>query len=429
MMTYEECVGFYESRTRFGIRPGLERINALLHALGDPHKGLKAIHVAGTNGKGTVCLFLQNILTRAGYKTGLFISPYISDFRERIQTDGVMISKSDLISVTRRVKDALESLPCDVDVTEFEAITAAAFLYYKEIGCDIAVLETGLGGRFDATNVIEDPLVCVITSVSFDHMGVLGHSLTQIAGEKCGIIKPGCKVVSSPAQFPEVIDVIKAVCLEREAELCVPDEPAVVSGDIAGSVMEYRGVRFRVPFPGAHQARNAVTAIEAIRAIGKLGYPVGDEALTAGIAGAENPARTEIISRSPLVILDGSHNTGSVEALRALVREYLKDKDITAVVSMMADKQVEDCLEKILPLCGRAVCTKASNPRAEEAEGLAAIARRYCTDVSVEPDPFEACLKGIAAAGEDGVALIFGSLYFAGDVRDRLIARFNKADS
>ena len=201
---------YYHSLLTFGIMPGLERIKLLLERLGSPEKGLRCIHVAGTNGKGTVCSFLASILKESGYKTGLYTSPYIVDFRERIRVNGEMISEEDLNTITETVKNAIEELRReDVIITEFEAVTAAAFLYYKTVGCDFVVLETGLGGRFDATNVIERPLVSVIVSISLDHVNILGNTISDIAYEKCGIIKNDCRVVTNNAQHGDALRMIK----------------------------------------------------------------------------------------------------------------------------------------------------------------------------------------------------------------------------
>ena len=215
---------YYHSLLTFGIMPGLDRIKILLERLGNPEKSLRCIHVAGTNGKGTVCSFLASVLKQSGYKTGLYTSPYIVNFRERIRIDGEMISETDLEEVTDIVRNQIEKLRSeDITITEFEAVTAAAFLYYKNQGCDFVVLETGLGGRFDATNVIERPLASVITSISLDHVNILGNTISEIAYEKCGIIKNGCPVVTNSAQPSDALKMIKEQSEMRNSSLSVAD--------------------------------------------------------------------------------------------------------------------------------------------------------------------------------------------------------------
>ena len=222
--TADEAVNYYHSLEKFGIMPGLERITLLCERLGSPHKRLKFIHTAGTNGKGSTCTALASVLHKAGYKTGLYTSPYVIDFRERIQLDMRMISPEELISCTQRVKTAIEQLNDEgVKITEFEAVTAAAFLFYYEKSCDFVVLETGLGGRFDATNIIESPLCSIITSVSMDHTGVLGDTLSEIAFEKSGIIKKGCPVITGTEQPADVLEVISSQAEKMNSPVILRD--------------------------------------------------------------------------------------------------------------------------------------------------------------------------------------------------------------
>ena len=343
---------YYHSLLTFGIMPGLDRIKILLERLGSPDKDLRCIHVAGTNGKGTVCSFLASVLKEAGYKTGLYTSPYIVDFRERIRVDGEMISEKDLEEVTETVKAEIEKLRSeDIIITEFEAVTAAAFLYYKNVGCDFVVLETGLGGRFDATNVIESPLASVIVSISLDHVNILGNTISEIAFEKCGIIKNGCPVVTNSAQQTDALSVIKEQSEIKNSKLIVADVNAikVIDETIKGSEIAYQGRNVFVPFPGNHQRENCITAITVIDLLKEQGIIISEKAIADGIRKTRNPARCEVVSEKPLVILDGCHNEDSAKALCSVMEKHLKDKKITAIMGMMADKDIDKVLSMMMP--------------------------------------------------------------------------------
>ena len=238
-MNYTGSVEYIHSLLRFGIKPGLERISELLSLLGNPQEKVKAIHIAGTNGKGSTSTMTANILKNAGYRTGLFTSPYVINFRERIRINGEMIPEDALAETVSRVKEKIDILnEQGTEITEFEAITAAAYLYFAEEGCDFAVMETGLGGRFDATNVITKPAICIITSISFDHTDILGDSLEKIAFEKCGIIKRNCPVVTSENQSSEAMQVIKKTCEEKSSPLFITDpQKATVISDTLGKTV------------------------------------------------------------------------------------------------------------------------------------------------------------------------------------------------
>ena len=428
-MDLEEAVGFYHSLERFGIQPGLERIGALCKRLGNPQDRFRCVHAAGTNGKGSTCTEIASILTHAGYRTGLYTSPYVLDFRERIRLNGEMIPPEDLIRITETVKAATEELASvQVYVTEFEAVTAAAFLYYAEQGCDIAVLETGLGGRFDATNIVSDPLCCVITSVSYDHIRILGNTLEEIAAEKCGIIKPGCAVVTGSGQEPCVLDVIRQTAAERHAELIVtgPDRFQVRSGSIAGTDVICGKTQLHIPLAGNHQLENAALALAAIEVLRRKGCRITDDALVEGFAETRIPARTEIISRSPLVILDGSHNDGSTAALAETLRGYLPGKRILAVMGMMADKDCGKALANLAPCFSGVIAVTPSNPRSMPAEEFCALARQYGLNAAAAASPAAGVDLAFERIKDYDALVICGSLYLAADVREQLLSYGSK---
>ncbi len=423
-MTLDEAVDYYHSLLKFGIKPGLERIGILCERLGSPHKKLEIIHIAGTNGKGSTCTALASVLCKAGYRTGLYTSPYVTDFRERIQLNSEMISPDDLIKYTLRVRSAVEELSAEGTViTEFEAVTAAAFLYYAEKGCDYVVLETGLGGRFDATNIIPAPVCSIITSVSFDHTGVLGNTIAEIAFEKSGIIKKGCPVITSVLQPDEVKAVISRQAEERSSELILrdPDELfEVVSEDITGTTVKSLCGITKIPFTGLHQLDNMALVTGAVGVLRRKGCLISDAAVLEGIASARIPARTEIISTQPLVILDGSHNDGSTAALGDVLRKHLGGKRILAVMGMMADKDCRKALSNVVPCFSEVITVTPSNPRSMPSAELARLVESFSVKSTAIDSPVEGIKAAMEKIGEYDALTVCGSLYLAGDVRDSL---------
>ncbi len=424
-MTLTEAINYYHSLEKFGIMPGLERISLLSERLGSPHIKLKFIHVAGTNGKGSTCTALASVLHEAGYKTGLYTSPYVIDFRERIQLGMKMIAPEDLISCTEKVKSAIEELSSEgVKITEFEAVTAAAFLYYAEKKCDFVVLETGLGGRFDATNIIEAPLCSIITSVSLDHIGVLGDTLGKIAYEKCGIIKNGCPVITGTEQRGEALEVIKAVSEKMNSSLMLRNSRElfeIENESITGTAVKSREGSFQIPFSGKHQLDNMALVTGAVEILRGNGVKISPDAVINGIENARIPARTEVISRKPLVILDGSHNDGSTAALGYLVRNHLKNKKILAVMGMMADKDVRKSLGNLVPEFSYVIAVEPSNPRSMNCEELKGIVGEFGVKCNAYKDPSEGIERAFSVLSQFDALIVCGSLYLAGDVREKLL--------
>lgn len=421
MNTVKEALEFYHSLGRFGVNPGLERITALCEILGNPQDKLRYVHVAGTNGKGSTCTFISSVLSCAGYKTGLYTSPYVIDFRERMQIDSRMIGEEELISVTSAVQDAVLSLnEKEIFPTEFEAVTAAAFLWFYEQKCDIVVLETGLGGRYDATNLIHAPEVSVITSISLDHTKVLGDTVSAIAGEKSGIIKPGCPVVTTSEQPPEALIVIETAAKEAGAEL-FPVEKDVffetLSAGMEGTRVKHGDAVFRIPFAGEHQVQNASLAVKALELLKEKGFHVTRENLQDGIQRAFIPARTEVLCTDPLIVLDGSHNPGGAATLAALLKKYLPGKKLLGVMGMMGDKDVASVLSLLLGYFSEIYTVTPSNGRAMNAEDFAGFIR----NAGKSATPFlsvSSCIDSALRAMKNFDALVVcGSLYLASDVR------------
>lgn len=424
-MTYDEAINYIHSLNQFGIKPGLERITALLDKLGNPQKDISVIHIAGTNGKGSTSTALSNIMIESGKKTGLFISPYVIDFRERIQINGEYISKEDLVRLTQRVAELVPLAEKEVGdkITEFEFITALMFDYFKEQNCDIAVLEVGLGGRLDSTNVVEKPLISVITRIDLDHIAILGDTLEKIAYEKSGIIKNGCPVITSSAQSGEALNVIKNVAEQNNSHFILADLSEATNINLApyGSTFNLGDTEIAVSLPGKHQIENMTTVVKAAEYLG-----IEKEYIIKGIAKTKFPARLEVISKTPLVILDGAHNANGADVLADYLDEH-KIKPIT-IFGVMKDKDCTAVIEKIATRSSAVYTLKVlGNPRAESAETLAQIAGKYC----IESKPMEDYEQALKAAGKKSEELnlpilICGSLYLASDIRQSAINNLKK---
>lgn len=403
-MNYHETLEFIHSLGNFSHKAGLERITEVLRKLGNPQKNLKAIHVAGTNGKGSVSAMLSRVLSLAGYKTGLFISPFIIDFRERIQINGEYISEEELCAYAKRVLEA------GVALTEFEFITAIAFLYFEEKSVDFLVCETGLGGRLDATNTLCQKIACVITKIGMDHTLILGDTLSTIAREKCGIIK-NCVTVTDPCQEAEAMKVIKSAA----KELIIPNTDAleIVKSDDFSNTFIYKGEKYDLSLCGNFQVQNALVVLETLDATG-LDIPYN--IIYEGLKTTSFPARMEMLSREPVIILDGAHNPDGAAVLAKELQKY--SGKVTAVIGMMRDKDCREVLQKTLIHCKKAFSVEVENmPRSLSASELCLVASEFteCTPM----ESYEAALAA-AKAVADGPIFIFGSLYLAAGIRKKL---------
>lgn len=418
-MNYQESLNYINSLLVFGSKLGLERITALLNRLGNPQDNLNVIHVAGTNGKGSVTTMCSNALIDAGYRVGTYISPYVNDFRERIQLNGEMIEKEKLAGVVSRVKEVLNG----EEITEFEFITACAFLYFFEEKCDYVCLEVGLGGRYDATNVIKKPLVSVITAIDLDHTAILGDSVEKIAQEKCGIIKKDCPVVCYPKQPSGVLGTVIENAALNSSALHIPAPPhhSEIFEDTAYSTkFQFSGHSFNLSMHGTHQLLNAITAAQALMAIDKSGEKIPRSAIESGISRAVLPARIQTVNENPLVVIDGSHNPSGVEMLADVVKQIKADKKIL-VMGMLKDKDVKTAVSQIAPLCDVAVATEPKNERKMSAEELSQILGDY-TKVFTEQVISNAAKKAVSLADKGDAIIVCGSLYMAGEMKDEIKA-------
>lgn len=415
-MTYEQALDYIHAIHWQGHKPGLERTQTLLEALGRPQDKLRFVHIAGTNGKGSTAAMLDSCLRQAGYKTGLFTSPFINRFNERIQIDGQPIPDQDLVRLVERVQpvaQAMTDLP-----TEFELITALGMLYFAQQHCDIVVLEVGLGGALDSTNVIAAPECAVITALGMDHVKELGPTLADIAAAKAGIIKPGCPVVSYGGE-PEADKVIADVARARHAPLSVVDFGRLhrTSSSLDGLVFDFDGMEgLTLPLLASYQPRNAAVAITALRVLRNRGWNIPDEAIRQGLAQVSWPGRFELLRRDPPFLLDGSHNAHGMRATVASLRERFPGEKFVFLISIMADKDSDDMLKLLLPLAKCFVTVTAPSPRAIPAADLAAQITAL-GGVAEAADTIPAGVHRADALADGGPVAALGTLYFSGPVR------------
>ncbi len=423
-MNYQQSLNYIHSLNRFGINPGLERIEALCAAVGNPQDKLKFVHIAGTNGKGSTSTMVAGALKSSGKKTGLFTSPFVTDFRERICIDGEMVDKELFAQVVTELEPIVSALADkNMQPTEFEVITAAAFLIFERSGCEVCVLEVGLGGRLDSTNVISTPLVSVIASISLDHTAILGDTVELIAAEKCGIIKEGGKTVCYPVQPESVENIIRETCIEKNNTFVKPDTEMIngIVNGIDGVSFTYRGADYKLSMSGEYQVYNAVTAVETCLLLG-----LDAVSIKRGIESARVAARMEVISASPLVLLDGGHNDDGGKAVATSISTLLPGKRIAAVIGMMADKNVDAYLSCVAPLCSKiTACSVADNPRSMSARELCRLASAYCDNCSAVECASDAVNLALSEIDDYDCLLVCGSLYLAGEVRMKLINYFS----
>lgn len=413
-MTYEQALEYIHSRPRLPSAGSLERIAGLLDLTGHPEKSLNFVHVTGTNGKGSASTMLAKALTLDGRRTGLFISPYILEFRERIQIDSEMIPKEELTALVEELVPALERLDGESrPVSEFELDTVLALLWFRRQRCSIVVLEVGIGGAHDATNCIGTPLLSVIMGIGLDHQKILGNTVAEIAAEKAGIIK-GNPTVSYPFQPPEALAELMERCALTGSTLYQPAASAAVIGreTLFGTDFSYSGREWHLSLPGRYQVYNALTAIEGARILG-----LREETVAEALSSVSFPVRMELLREEPPLILDGAHNAHGMAALTDSLTRLWNGK-VTAVVGMLADKDMGDALKLLAPICSRIFTVPVEdNPRTASPETVAQLCRPYCADVRV----FTNWRDGLRTAmAGDGLCIVCGSLYLASDVRKLL---------
>ena len=404
-----------------GSVPGLERIDALLGKLGHPERGVKYIHVTGTNGKGSTCAMLASVLHAAGYTTGLYTSPYIFRFNERMQVNGTAIPDEDLCALVEELRplaDGMENHP-----TEFELVTAIGLTWFARQGCDVVVCEVGMGGQKDATNVIPPPEAAVITNIGLDHTIYLGDTVEKIAATKAGIIKRGCSAVLYPCA-PSVQAVIESRCREVDAPVEVADFGKLrpVSDSLEGQVFDFGELHgLHLPLLGGHQLYNAAVALTVIETLRRRGWRIPQEAVAQGLAAVSWPGRFQVVRRDPLVILDGGHNPQCMVSLAAAIREYLPGQPVTVLTGVLADKDYGKMYDQLAPLAARFITVTPHNPRALDAGELAAFLRRYGKPVTACGSVADGAALALESTPPDGAVLSCGSLYLMGEAEAALV--------
>lgn len=431
-MDYNQALDYINSINKFRSKLGLDNIRYLLELMSNPHKDLNVIHIAGTNGKGSTSSFISNILIKEGYNVGLFTSPSLEEFTERIRINGKNISKEDLAEITEFVKSKVDLMVSNgkEHPTEFEIVTAISFEYFKRQKVNFVVLEVGLGGRLDSTNVIDKPLVSVITPIGLDHINFLGNTLRKIAYEKAGIIKENCPVVIHP-QNEEVSDVIERISNEKHSHLYVASIDSIkikkfdefgIEFDVECFDNIYKSLK--TSLIGKHQANNAVvalTTIEVLKNCHKI--KISNKSIYDGILNTKWPGRLEVLRRNPTVLIDGAHNLHGAKALRNALKEIFYDKKIIGVIGILEDKDVDGILSEIVPLCDTIIVTKPNNPRALSLEKLIVKIKEYNREV-VGFEKIRCALdEALSLADKDDLVLFCGSLYMIGEVRSILMKK------
>ena len=416
-MDYKEAMQYISGTSWFGAEPSLERISELLESLGRPQDSLRFVHIAGTNGKGSCAAMTASVMKAAGYKTGLFTSPYISRFNERMQINGKQIDDGVITAIVEEIKPFAEKMA--VHPTQFEMMTACAMLWFAREKCDIAVLETGLGGRFDATNVISCPEAAVIMNIGLDHTGILGSTVEQIAFEKAGIIKPDCDCVLYD-QPENVVNVIASACEERGARLHKADFSRIRSefDSIDGQVFTYRGDAYAIPLLGANQLRNAAVVIDTVDVLRGRGWKIEQPDLEHGLYAVSWPAPFEIISDDPFFVVDGGHNPQCAGSVAENLLRYFPDSRRIILTGVMRDKDSRGIFEALDPVADEYICvTPANSPRALPAEELAELLKEFGKKTTACADIKDGVAAALDAAGKDGMICATGSMYIAGPVR------------
>jgi len=430
---YRESLHYLLSFTDFEKLPGsaysaanfdLRRMAELLSPLGNPHLKPRTVHIAGTKGKGSTAAMIASALSSAGYRTGLYTSPHLHTFRERMVVDGHMVEEETFADIVGRVRPAVEEVNRRHqygELTTFEILTAVAFSFFDHCGVDFQVLETGLGGRLDATNVVS-PEVCVMTSISRDHAEVLGDTLAQIAVEKAGIIKRGARVISAP-QHPEAAAAIADACRRNETQLVVVGRDVKwrkMAADSSGQSFEVEGTasryRLRIPLLGAHQLENAATAVAALETLG-----VASSAIADGLARVSWPGRLEVLRREPTLMVDGAHNADSARRLKEAIAQYFERERLILVIGASSDKDVAGMVAELAPIASAVIATRSRHPRSMAVEPLLDELKRQGVEGTTSESVADAVERALSIAGAKDLVCVSGSLFVAAEAREHVL--------
>ena len=422
-LTYKQAVDWLNSSQRLGMKPGLKRINSLLDHLGIPEKNFQSIHVGGTNGKGSVCRYLSSILMKEGYKIGLFTSPHLFNIRERFSINEIMISEKEFSLLISKLKDVVEHEDETLRPTYFEICTALMFLYFDMKKVDYAIIEVGLGGRYDATNVIK-PILSIITNVSYDHTDILGDTIEKITFEKAGIIKDGIPLVTAAEK--KALTIIKEEVIRHHTTMVhVADSKSTIIKHtpeyqlirVKGMLDEYNLKTHEI---GTYQRKNLALAIAAIEQLQMMGVFISPESITKGVELMFHQGRMKIIHTNPTIIIDGAHNSPGMKELNASIHSLFQDKNIILVFGVLKDKDINQMIKEIYSLCQKIIITKPDNLRAADSELVKNIASSYFSNEQIIvthtiPDAID---QGLKHASNDDIVLITGSLYLISEVMD-----------
>lgn len=417
-MNYQQACFYIEECQQGRRRFGLNKLEEVLHQLNDPHKKLSFVHVAGTNGKGSTAAMLSSVLTKAGYKTGLYTSPHLMRYNERMKINGQDIPDEDFIEAAETVKEVCDKMG-GVPIV-FEILTLMALWYFAKEQCDIVILEVGIGGRIDATNCIPSPKAAVITQLGLDHTETLGDTLEKIAAEKGGIIKPGCYAVMAEQQ-DSAMDVVREICKQKQVSLTISfvSRMKVMSSSVEGQQIEDKeyGAIF-LPLAGAHQVKNLANVLETVGVLKQQGYQISNDAVVDGIRQTKWPARMQRLCTNPDFLLDGGHNPQCVQAATEALKAFYPDKKVVFLTGMMQDKDTDRMLEEMVPLAQEFVCIHPDSQRAMDQNDMCRMLReRYGVQATACQTVNEGIRTAIKKAGDHAVVCALGSLYLAGEIQ------------
>lgn len=417
-MNYQQACFYIEEYQQGRGRFGLNKLEEVLHQMHDPHKKLSFVHVAGTNGKGSTAAMLSSVLTKAGYKTGLYTSPHLMRYNERMKINGQDILDEDFIEAAETVKEVCDKMG-GVPIV-FEILTLMALWYFAKEQCDIVILEVGIGGRLDATNCIPSPKAAVIAQLGLDHTETLGDTIEKIAAEKGGIIKPGCYAVMAEQQ-ESAMDVVREICKQKQVPLTISSvsRMKVLSSSVEGQQIEDKeyGAIF-LPLAGAHQVKNLANVLETVGVLKQQGYQISDDAVVDGIRQTKWPARMQRLCTNPDFLLDGGHNPQCVQAATEALKAFYPDKKVVFLTGMMQDKDTDRMLEEMVPLAQEFVCIHPDSQRAMDQNDMCRMLReRYGVQATACQTVNEGIRTAIKKAGDHAVICALGSLYLAGEIQ------------
>ena len=426
-MTYEQALDYIHSRIHLGTRKGLFRMEALMERLGNPEKRMKFIHIAGSNGKGSTATMCESVLRHAGYKTGLFVSPFVFDFRERMQVNGQLPDKQLMADVLESMLPALnECKALDMECTECETVTALALKLFERCGVEVVVFEVGIGGLLDSTNIIPAPLCAAVTAISLEHTDILGTTIPEIAYQKCGIIKPGCRAAGYCDLLPEAQHVLRQTCRDLNVPLTVADisRLQVLESDDTGSRFVYDGEEYRIALPGGHQVMNTLTVLSIVAQLREGGLELPECAVKAGLEAAAITGRLQVVRQRPKCIIDGAHNPGKIAALCAALDNLYPEQPLIGVMGMMNRKDHRSSVPQLAKRCRVFIAVPAAEdlPHIVPPEDIAAIAREYCPDVRVCATAKEGGALAVQLAEEQDVLVATGSMYLLSGAKNGFTA-------